>query len=71
MLAAITFTSALAFAREGASVFVCDINDEGAAETVEMIQKNYAVHIADVLDAAAINTKRPRRRNPTTQPAAT
>ena len=39
--------------------------------SVEMIQKNYAVHISDMLDAAAINTKRPRRRNPTTQPAVT
>jgi hypothetical protein len=28
-----------------------------------MIQKHYAVHIANVLDASAINAKRPRRRN--------
>ena len=39
--------------------------------SVEMIQKYYAVHIADVLDAAAINTKRPRRRNPAALPAVT
>ncbi len=39
--------------------------------SVEMIQKNYAVHIADMLDAAAINTKRPRRRNPAANPAVT
>jgi integrase len=39
--------------------------------SVEMVQKNYAVHIADVLDAAAINTKRPRRRNPAAQPVVT
>jgi hypothetical protein len=39
--------------------------------SVEMIEKNYAIHIANLLDAAAINTKRPRRRNAAVLPAVT
>ncbi len=32
--------------------------------SVEMIQKYYAAHIKHMIDAAAINTKRPRKRQP-------
>jgi integrase len=46
---------------EGADVYQLAKN---CRTSVEMIQKHYAVHIANMLDAAAINVKRPRRRNP-------
>ncbi len=47
---------------EGADVYQLAKN---CRTSVEMIQKHYAVHIANMLDAAAINVKRPRRRQPT------
>jgi len=47
---------------EGADVYQLAKN---CRTSVEMIQKHYAVHIANMLDAAAINVKRPRRRAPT------
>ncbi|MDE2029276.1 MAG: site-specific integrase [Alphaproteobacteria bacterium] len=46
---------------EGADVYQLAKN---CRTSVEMIQKHYAVHIANMLDAAAINVKRPRRRKP-------
>lgn len=46
---------------EGADVYQLAKN---CRTSVEMIQKHYAVHIANMLDAAAINVKRPRRRQP-------
>jgi hypothetical protein len=51
---------------EGAEIYPLSKN---CRTSVEMIQNNYALHIANMLDAAAINTKRPRRRNPAAQPA--
>jgi integrase len=46
---------------EGADVYQLAKN---CRTSVEMIQKHYAIHIANMLDAAAINVKRPRRRKP-------
>jgi len=46
---------------EGADVYQLAKN---CRTSVEMIQKHYAIHIANMLDASAINTKRPRRRKP-------
>ncbi len=46
---------------EGADVYQLAKNGR---TSVEMIQKHYAIHIANMLDAAAINVKRPRRRKP-------
>jgi integrase len=53
---------------EGAEIYPLSKN---CRTSVEMIQNNYALHIANMLDAAAINTKRPRRRKPAAQPAVT
>jgi len=53
---------------EGANIYALAKN---CRTSVEMIQKHYAIHIANTLDAAAINTKRPRRRNAATLPAVT
>ncbi len=50
---------------EGADVYQLAKN---CRTSVEMIQKHYAVHIANMLDAAAINVKRPRRRLPAALP---
>jgi len=46
---------------EGADIYALAKN---CRTSVEMIQKHYAAHIANTLDAAAINAKRPRRRKP-------
>jgi hypothetical protein len=53
---------------EGAEIYPLSKN---CRTSVEMLQNNYALHIANILDAAAINTKRPRRRKPAAQPAVT
>ncbi len=53
---------------EGAEIYPLSKN---CRTSVEMLQNNYALHIANMLDAAAINTKRPRRRKPAAQPAVT
>jgi integrase len=52
---------------EGADIYALAKN---CRTSVEIIQKHYAAHIANTLDAAAINTKRPRRRNAAALPAA-
>ena len=52
---------------EGADIYALAKN---CRTSVEMIQKHYAAHIANTLDAAAINTKRPRRRKAAALPAA-
>jgi NAD(P)-dependent dehydrogenase (short-subunit alcohol dehydrogenase family) len=51
--------SARAFAREGCEVFVCDINDDGAAETVKLIREESAppatrIHL-DVCDPQSVD----------------
>jgi hypothetical protein len=46
---------------EGADVYSVARN---CRTSVEMIQKHYASHIKNFIDAAAINTRRPRRRPP-------
>jgi NAD(P)-dependent dehydrogenase (short-subunit alcohol dehydrogenase family) len=49
---------ALVLAAEGYSIAVSDINDEGAAETIEMIEKNGGTGIAchvDVADRATVD----------------
>jgi hypothetical protein len=48
---------------EGADIYQLAKN---CRTSVEMIQKYYAAHIKHVIDAAAINTKRPRKRKPAT-----
>jgi hypothetical protein len=51
---------------EGADIYALAKN---CRTSVEMIQKFYAAHIKDLLDASAINVRRPRpsreRRKPT------
>jgi meso-butanediol dehydrogenase/(S,S)-butanediol dehydrogenase/diacetyl reductase len=48
--------AALVFAREGARVFGCDINGQGAQETVEMVRKAggemHSLHPCDLTDPA-------------------
>jgi hypothetical protein len=51
---------------EGADIYQMAKN---CRTSVEMIQKYYAAHIQTKLDASAINTKRPRRRNAAEMPA--
>jgi integrase len=46
---------------EGADIYQLAKN---CRTSVEMIQKYYAAHIKHIIDAAAINTKRPRKRQP-------
>jgi integrase len=53
---------------EGADIYQMAKN---CRTSVEMVQKNYAAHIKAMLDASAINTKRPRRRNAAAIPAVT
>jgi hypothetical protein len=50
---------------EGADIYQLAKN---CRTSVEIIQKFYAAHIKATLDASAINTKRPRRRNAATIP---
>jgi len=46
---------------EGADIYQLAKN---CRTSVELVQNTYAIHIANMLDAAAINVKRPRKRQP-------
>jgi hypothetical protein len=45
---------------EGADIYALAKN---CRTSVEMIEKHYAVHIKDAIDASAINRRRPKRRH--------